>query len=203
MRLLSHLIAAVLVIPSTGSAQAVAGHTWELGVLLESVHFSRGLVDAAAPSDIAAGLRPSSGTGISAALARGGAAWRGELMVGWAGMRPQADNESVAVLDRTTRLTRFRFGAALQRRIVGIGTGTLALGAGPTVDWWRVIGEDRVRLGGAALAALRLPLGRWALENRLGLGLSESPFVPEDAGERYETRTLVSVTWGIAVRAPL
>jgi hypothetical protein len=33
--------------------------------------------------------------------------------------------------------------------------------------------------------------------------LSGSPFVPEDAGESYETRTLVSVTWGIAVRAPL
>jgi hypothetical protein len=203
MRLPSCLIAAaVLVLPSTGSAQA-AGPGWALGVLLESVHFSRGLVDGAAPSDIAAGLRPSSGTGISVALARGGAAWRGEVTAGWAGMRPQADNESVAVLDRTTRLTRFRLGGALERRLCGIGTGSLALGAGPTLDWWRVVGEDRVRFGGVAVAALRLPLGTWALENRLGLGLSGSPFVPDDAGESYETRTLVSVTWGIAMRAPL
>ena len=79
----------------------------------------------------------------------------------------------------------------------------MAVGAGPTVDWWRVIGEDRIRVGGAALAALRLPLGTWALENRLGLGISGSPFVPEDVGETYETRTLVSVTLGVAVRAPL
>jgi hypothetical protein len=118
-------------------------------------------------------------------------------------MRPQADNESVAVLDRTTRLTRFRVAGALQRRICGIGTGDLALGAGPALDWWRVIGEDRIRFGAAAFAALRLPLGAWALENRLGVGLAGSPFVPEDAGESYETRTLVSITWGIAVRAPL
>ncbi|MFL5516896.1 MAG: hypothetical protein ACJ8DJ_12110 [Gemmatimonadales bacterium] len=203
MRLTSCLMAAaVLIIPSyTGWAQA--GPRWELGVVLESVHFSRGLVDAAAPSDIAAGLRPSSGTGISVALTRGGAAWGGELMAGWAGMRPQADNESVVVLDRTTQLTRFRLGAALERRICGIGTGSLALGAGPTLDWWRVVGEDRVRLGWAAVAALRLPVGTWALENRLGLGFSGSPFVPDDAGESYETRTLVSVTWGIGVRAPL
>src|SRR3954464_12029131 len=108
MRLTSCLMAAaVLIIPSyTGWAQA--GPRWALGVLLESVHFSRGLVDAAAPSDIAAGLRPSSGTSISVALVRRGAAWRGELIAGWAGMRPQADNESVAILDQTTRLTRFR-----------------------------------------------------------------------------------------------
>jgi hypothetical protein len=196
------IAAAVLVLPSPGSAQT-AEPGWALGVLLESVHFSRGLVDAAAPSDIAAGLRPSSGTSISVALVRRGAAWRGELIAGWAGMRPQADNESVAILDQTTRLTRFRLGAALERRLCGIGTGSLALGAGPTLDWWRVVGEDRVRFGGAAVAALRLPLGTWALENRFGLGSSGSPFVPDDAGESYETRTLVSVTWGVAVRAPL
>jgi len=60
-----------------------------------------------------------------------------------------------------------------------------------------------VRFGGAAVAALRLPLGTWVLENRLGLGVSGSPFVPEDGGETYETRTLVSMTVGVAVRAPL
>ncbi|HEY9442260.1 MAG TPA: hypothetical protein VIQ25_03365 [Gemmatimonadales bacterium] len=204
MRLPPYLIAAILAIPVTGSAQVVPSPGWELGVLLESVRFSRGLVDAAAPSqDAAAGLRPASGTSIALTLARGGAAWRGELVAGWAGMRPQADNASVAVLDRTTRLTRWRLGAGLTRRLLGIGAGSLNLGAGPTLDWWRVIGEDRVRFGGAALAALRLPLGTWAVENRLGVGVSGSPFVSEDAGETYETRTLVSVTLGIVVRAPL
>ena len=205
MRLQPCLIAAaVLLIPVTGLAQVIPAPGWGLGVLLESVRFSRGLVDAAAPSeDIAAGLRPASGTGIALTLGRGGPAWRGELVAGWAGMRPQADNASVAVLDRTTRLTRWRLGAAVTRRLLGIGAGSLNLGAGPALDWWRVIGEDRVRFGGAALVALRLPLGTWALENRLGVEFSGSPFVPEDAGEGYETRTLVSVTLGIAVRAPL
>ena len=204
MRLPPCLIAAILAIPVTGSAQGVPSPGWELGVLLESVRFSRGLVDAAAPSeDVAAGLRPASGTSIALTLARGGAAWRGELVAGWAGMRPQADNPSVAVLDRTTRLTRWRLGAGVTRRLLGIGAGSLNLGAGPTLDWWRVIGEDRVRFGGAALAALRLPLGTWAMENRLGVGVSGSPFVSEDAGDTYETRTLVSVTLGIVIRAPL
>ena len=204
MRLPPCLIAAVLAIPVTGSAQAVPAPGWELGVLLESVRFSRGLVDAAAPSqDIAAGLRPAAGTSIALTLGRGGPAWRGELVAGWAGMRPQADNASVAVLDRTTRLTRWRLGAAVTRRLLGIGAGSLNLGAGPTLDWWRVIGEDRIRFGGAALAALRLPLGTWAVENRLGVGVSGSPFVSEDAGETYETRSLVSVTLGFVVRAPL
>jgi hypothetical protein len=204
MRLRQWLIAAALLAaPLTGTAQAVAAPGWELGALLESVRFSRGLVDAAGPPDVAVALRPSPGASIALILARGGPIWRGELVAGWAGMRPQADNESVAVLDRTTRLTRMRLGAGLERRLFGIGSGSVAVGAGPTVDWWRVIGEDRIRVGGAALAALRLPLGTWALENRLGLGISGSPFVPEDVGETYETRTLVSVTLGVAVRAPL
>jgi hypothetical protein len=204
MRLPPYLLASTLVLaPSIATAQVVPPHQWELGVLLESVRFSRGVVDAAAPSDIAAGLRPSSGTALALTLARNGASWRGELVAGWAGMRPQADNESVAVLDRTTHLTRMRLGAALERRLFRIGAGSLGLGAGPTLDWWRVIGDDRVRLGGAAVAALRLPLGAWVLENRLGLGVSGSPFVPEDVGETYETRTLLSMTVGVAVRAPL
>ena len=76
-------------------------------------------------------LRPASGTSIALTLARGGAAWRGELVAGWAGMRPQADNASVAVLDRTTRLTRWRLGAAVERRLFGIGAGSLESGAGP------------------------------------------------------------------------
>ena len=204
MRLPPWLIATtLLVLPTLSLAQAVAPPGWELGILLESVRFSRGLVDAAAPSDVAAGLRPSAGTALALTLARSGPAWRGELVAGWAGMRPQADNEGVAVLDRTTHLTRMRLGAALERSLFGIGTGSLALGVGPTLDWWRVVGEDRVRVGGSALVALRLPLGTWALDNRLGLGVSGSPFVPEDAGESYEARTLVSVTFGVAVRAPL
>jgi hypothetical protein len=203
MRLPQWLIVSVLLVaPTPGSAQAaLAG--WELGLLLESVRFSRGLVDAAAPPDVAAGLRPASGTEFALSLARSGTVWRGEVTAGWAGMRPQADNESVAVLDRTTRLTRVRLGATMERRLFGIGAGTLNLGIGPTLDWWRVVGDDRVRLGGAALVALRLPLGSWALENRLGLGVSGSPFLPEDAGETYETRNLVGVTLGVAVRAPL
>ncbi|HET7425032.1 MAG TPA: hypothetical protein VFJ92_15820 [Gemmatimonadales bacterium] len=204
MRVPPWLIATMLlVLPTISLAQAVAPPGWQLGILLESVRFSRGLVDAASPSDIAAGLRPSAGTALALTLARSGAVWRGELVAGWAGMRPQADNESVAVLDRTTHLTRMRLGAALERSLFGIGAASLALGAGPTLDWWRVVGEDRVRVGGAALVALRLPLGTWMLENRLGLGVSESPFVPEDVGETYETRTLLSVTLGLAVRAPL
>ncbi|HKU61908.1 MAG TPA: hypothetical protein VJQ44_11870 [Gemmatimonadales bacterium] len=204
MRLPKSCVAVLLVVfPPRAPAQAVAPPGWELGVLAESVRFSRGLVDGSDPSDVSAALRPSPGTGIGLLLARGGTAWRGELVAGWAGMRPQADNTNVAVLDRTTRLTRWRLEAELERRLFGVGAGSVALGAGPALDWWRIVGQDRVRLGGVARAALRVPLGTWALENRLGLGVSGSPFVPEDVGEAYEARALVTLTLGVAVRAPL
>lgn len=196
------IVATLLVAPVTASGQATETR-WELGVLLESAHFSRALVDASGHADTAPALRPSPGSGVALTLARGGPVWRGEVTAGWAGMRPQADNEAVAVLDRTTLLTRLRLGAALAGRLFRIGAGALAVGAGPTLDWWRVVGDDRVRPGGAALVALRLPLGTWALENRLAVGISGSPFVPEDIGGAYEARTLVSLTLGVALRAPL
>jgi hypothetical protein len=188
---------------SVGEAQAGHGARWQLGVLVESVHFGRSLVDGSAPSSEAAGLRPAGGVGVGLALARAGRSWRAELMAGWAGARPQADNASVAVTDRTTRLIRWRLSAAAERRLCAVGSGTLGFGAGPAVDWWRVSGESRVRVGGQAALALRLPLSGWELENRAGLGLSAGPFEPEDAGAEFRTRALLTLFLGMGVRAPL
>jgi hypothetical protein len=206
MRLLACMVATLALTPTPGQAQMQgASPTWHLGlgVRLESVRFSRALVDASAPSSEAAGLRPSGGIGIGLALSRSSASWRVELAAGWAGVRPQADNANLAITDKTTRLTRWRLGAAAERRLCSVGSGELALGAGPALDWWRVTGDDRVRLGGQGTVALRLPLGRWELENRLGLGVSGGPFVSDDAGAQFESRTLVSLILGIGVRAPL
>jgi hypothetical protein len=188
---------------SVAGAQAGPGARWQLGILVESLHFGRSLVDGSAPPSEAAGLRPAGGVGLGLTLARTGRAWRTELTAGWAGARPQADNASVAVTDRTTRLTRWRLGAAAERRLCAVGSGMLGFGAGPAVDWWRVAGESRVRVGGQAALALRLPLSGWELENRAGLGISAGPFEPDDAGAEFRARALVSLFLGMGVRAPL
>jgi hypothetical protein len=204
MRLPACLAAVLLVLaPSPGAAQVALAARWRLGVLLESLHFSRGLVDGSAPSEEAAGLRPSAGAGVGVVLARTSPSWRAELTAGWAGARPQADNAGVAITDKTTRLTRWRLGAAAEHRLGTLGAGTFGLAAGPTLDWWRIAGEDRLRLGGQAALALHLPISGWELENRLGLGVSASPFVPEDAGAEFQTKALVSLQLGLGVRAPL
>jgi hypothetical protein len=189
--------------PSAGGAQVGRAAPWRLGLRVESLHFSRALVDGSAPSSEAAGLRPSGGLGVGVVLARAGASWRAELSGGWAAVRPQADNGSVAITDKTARLTRWRLGATAERRLCGLGAGSLALGAGPTLDWWRITGESRVRLGGQAGVALRLPLSGWELENRLGLGVSGGPFRAEDAGAEFETRALLALFLGMGLRAPL
>jgi hypothetical protein len=197
---LATLTLTLALVPSTAGAQV---SPWRFGVLVESLHFSRALVDGSAPSSEAAGLRPSGGLGVGVALARAGHEWRAELRAGWAAVRPQADNGNVAITDKTARLTRWELGAAAEHRLCAVGVGTLALGAGPTLDWWRITGQSRLRLGAQAGLALRVPLSGWELENRLGVGLSGSPLVPEDAGANFETRTLVGLFLGMGVRAPL
>jgi len=188
---------------SAVGAQTGQGARWQLGVGVESLHFGRSLVDGSAPASEAAGLRPSGGLGLGVGLVRPGRSWRAELTIGWAGARPQADNASVAVTDRTTRLTRWRLGGAGERRLSGVGAGMLGIAAGPTLDWWRIAGQSRVRLGGQAALALRLPLARWELEQRVGFGVSASPFIPADAGAEFQPRALVSLFLGLGVRAPL
>ena len=204
MRLPAGLVAVLLLVaPSRGASQVSLPARWRLGALLESLHFSRGLVDGSVPFGDAAGLRPSGGLGVGVVLARTSPLWRAELMAGWAAARPQADNAGIAITDRTSRLTRWRLGAAAERRLCTVGAGTLGFAVGPALDWWRIAGEGRLRLGGQAALALHLPMSGWELENRLGLGVSASPFVPEDAGAEFETHALVSLLLGLGVRAPL
>jgi hypothetical protein len=204
MRLHSCLTLVILAFAtSPAGAQVGPERPWRLGVSVETLRFSRALVDAGAPSPEAAGLRPSGGAGIGVTLARGGRAWRADLTAGWAGARPQADNASATLIDNTARLTRWQLRAAVERRLCAVGAGMLGLGAGPAMDWWRIAGASRLRLGGQAALALRVPLAGWELENRLGAGVSGSPFVPEDAGAGFETRALVSLFLGMVVRAPL
>jgi hypothetical protein len=200
---LTLVILALALATSPGGAQVGPDRPWRLGVSIETLRFSRALVEAAAPTPEAAGLRPSAGAGIGVTLARDGRSWRADLTAAWAGVRPQADNASATLIDNTARLTRWQLRAAVERRLCALGAGMLALGAGPSMDWWRIAGTSRLRLGGQAALALRVPLAGWELENRLGAGVSGSPFVPEDAGAEFETRALVSLFLGLVVRAPL
>jgi hypothetical protein len=50
---------------------------------------------------------------------------------------------------------------------------------------------------------LRVPLGSWELQNRLGFGLSGSPIEAADIGDVAEVRGLRTLTIGIGMRTRL
>ncbi|MGH7701784.1 MAG: hypothetical protein ACREMO_01710, partial [Gemmatimonadales bacterium] len=77
------------------------------------------------------------------------------------------------------------------------------LGGGPTLDAWTIASFDgRISLGGQARLALRIPLGRWEVENTASVGWSQSPFTASDIPPGVELRTLrsQSLAWGIRYR---
>jgi hypothetical protein len=187
------------------AAQAQSGGTpgWRLGIAIEAIHFAESLIDTLAADATAAGLRPDGRLGVRLALGRAFGPWRAELETGWAAGRIEVGTDVVSLKDKTSRVTRWRLGAALGRRVGHVGAGEIELAAEPTLDWWRVSGADRLRAGAAAWLALRVPVGRWELENRIGGGVSGSPLEPEDAGPEFRRRTQVSVSAGVGLRLPL
>ena len=159
--------------------------------------------DAAAPAEAAADLRPSARTGFRAGVTHGFGAWRAQLEVGWAQGEAEAGNESVAVRDKTLDLSRYRVAPAVEARITGVGAGELAVALTPTLDLWRAGGSTRTRLGVEGRLALRVSLGRVALENRLAIGISGSPLDQEDLGAGFEMNELRWLAFGVGVWLPL
>jgi hypothetical protein len=69
----------------------------------------------------------------------------------------------------------------------------------PTLDLWAVDGESRVRAGAEARLVLRVPLGAFELENRIGVGFSGNPIEVTDIGEVSDLRGLRTVLVGIGL----
>ena len=176
---------------------------WSLTAGLDGMRFAAAARDPGALPSSAVDLRPSGRIGGRLTLQRASGAWRAELGVGWAPGGVEVRNDALAIRDRTADLSRYRVGAAIERRLTGSAAGELALGAGPALDLWSVAGDHRLRLGGVVALMVRLPLGRLALENRLAVGVTGSPLEPADVEGGFEARALRSVEFGVGLRLPL
>jgi hypothetical protein len=108
----------------------------------------------------------------------------------------------VAIRDLTADVTRYRLAIAISRAIAAVGTGELALELAPTLDRWSVDGTHRTRGGAEGRLALRIPLGSWEVEQRLGFGLSGSPIEAADIGAA-EQRGLRTLMIGFGMRTRL
>ena len=203
MRCTPVLLIVLACLAPPAAAQSGAAPGWRLGVAIEAIRFGESLVDTLSADDTAAGLRPDGRLGVRLALARAFGPWRAELQTGWAAGRIEVGTDVVSLKDKTSRVTRWRLAAGMGRRLGHLGTGEIELAAGPTLDWWQVSGADRVRAGAAAWLALRVPIGRWEMENRIGGGVSGSPLEPDDAGPQFRGRTQVSLSAGVGLRLPL
>jgi hypothetical protein len=176
---------------------------WHLSLAGEGLHFSRAAVDTSVPPDLSASLRPTSRVGVQIGLDRAFGRWEAAISAGYAGGQVEIYNQSVRVVDRTAQITRYRLAASAGRALTEVGSGRLVAQAGPTVDLWTVDGDQRVKPGVEVGLALRLPLGRLELENRIRLGISGSPITQADIGHSGKSRSLRTLAFGVGLRVRL
>jgi hypothetical protein len=194
------LLARPAILPAQDSGPAAG---WSLTLGGEGMRFGRVARDTAVPADRESDLRPNGRAGLRAMLARTVGAWEVQLELGWAQGDAEVSSPVLTVRDRTLDLSRYRLAPGLERRAGRVGAGELAVGLAPTLDLWTAGGESRFRLGLEGRVALRVPLGRMALENRLALGLSGPPLNQEDLGDDFERKNLISAAFGVGLRLPL
>jgi hypothetical protein len=178
---LTFLVALAFLSPARGRQQAAPAPRWHV-TIGEGLRFSRGATDTSEVPDVRASLRPTARLGVHLGLSRSLGAWEADIGAEYAGGQVEAYNAALKIVDRTAPITRYRIGDAVGRRLIGAGAGYFAVLLGPTVDMWAVDGEHRVRVGGEVRVALRLPLGKVELENRITVGLSASPIEADDVG---------------------
>jgi hypothetical protein len=201
---LIHVLALALFAWQGAQAQSTSQDSgWHFTVAAEGLHFSAAAVDTSAPPDTRASLRPSARVGVQVGLDRDFGWWEVGVSAGYAGGQAEVYNASVKLVDRTAPITRYRLAASAGRALTHVGSGRLVALAAPTADLWAVDGDHRLRLGMEARLALRLPLGRFELENRITLGMSGSPIAQQDIGQGGARRRLRTLAVGVGVRAPL
>jgi hypothetical protein len=201
MPLPCRLLVLLLLFAGPLPAQSPAG--WTLTVGLDGLRFATAAEDTVTPGGAAVSLRPSGRIGGRVGLQRRIGGWGLGVLLGWAAGEVEASNEAVAIRDRTADLSRYRVALALERRVASVGAGTLAVAVSPGLDLWTVEGNTRTRAGAEAWVALRLPVGRVEVEQRLAFGLSGSPIEQADVGEEFDLRALRTLVFGVGVRLPL
>jgi hypothetical protein len=199
MRLHPSLLLSLLAAASPTAAQTPADDTgWRLGGGVEAVRFGHVAVSEAAPG-VAAEVRPSGRPAFHLSVGRKYGAWGLDLEAGWAGGHIEAGNDALSIQDRTSDISRYRLAIGIGRQVATTGTGVIAIALAPTLDLWAVDGESRVRAGAEARLVLRVPLGAFELENRIGVGFSGNPIEVTDIGEVSDLRGLRTVLVGIGL----
>jgi hypothetical protein len=194
----------LIALPAAGAAQDFpAPSPWTLTVGGDGIRFGPVARDALAPAESALDLRPSARAGLRATLARAFGGWRVQLEAGWAGGGAEVANETVAVRDKTLDLSRYRIATALERRLAVLGAGELTGALAPALDLWQADGNTRQRFGLEVRLAVRVPLGKLGLENRVALGFSGSPLDAEDLGDGFESEGLRWLAFGVGLSVRL
>ena len=170
---------------------------WSVGVEGTYNSFSGGATDQSGSR-----ILPTDRFGFSVLGARALGPWLLRMEVGMAtGHIVGSDSGSTVELTRlTTSMPRYRIEPLGGRLVTGLGSGGLFVYVGPTLDWWRLDGYTRFTLGGEARLAVQAPLGRFVLENYVGVGIAPQPFPPADLTPEITTQSLVTFTLGLSLR---
>ena len=194
-------LAVATLVPIAASSQ-VLRDGWSLQVGIAHESFAGGSEDTTI-----AGTRvevfPSGRAGYEAAVGWRRRGWDVGLALGYSNGNLTADAKSLAAVDKSGGVKRYRAGLTLARRVAQLGAGSLSLSAGPTLDHWDLTGiGTRTTFGARGGLLLRFPLGRLELENAVIYGLSASPFNQEDVAPSGRLKTLRAFSFGAGLRYP-
>ncbi|HET7109319.1 MAG TPA: hypothetical protein VFI41_00490 [Gemmatimonadales bacterium] len=186
----------LLAAPKSGAAQQAAG--WAISGSVAQTWFSH------AATGESTDFGPSPGLTVGVGFTRHFAKWEASLVADNAPSVLRA-SDSVSVL-QISALSFGRTGLAflLGRTLSRAGSASVIAGAGVRLDAWSLPEEEhRWRAGGEVHAALRFDAGALAIENRLTVGLSGSPFDAADLPGGYRRETLKWMEVGLGVRVGL
>ncbi|HEU4699195.1 MAG TPA: hypothetical protein VFS40_08445 [Gemmatimonadales bacterium] len=196
------LCGSALVHAPAARAQERSPHAWRVGLVADFPTFrgaSRDTLEAEATS-----VRPGQALALGVSVARVWAAWDATLDVSYLPSHVEAESPELLVRARSATLERLRLAPLLGRRLTGLSTGGLWLQAGPTLDFWSLDGsEDRTVVGAQGRLALRLPMGRFELENVVAYQWSPGPFRAGELPPGYARRALRAVAVGANLRLGL
>jgi hypothetical protein len=180
--------------PPRLSAQA---RPWSAGVEAAWNGFSGGVTNQAGSR-----ILPSNRFAFSAIGARELGRWQLRLEAGVAGghLVGRDSASTVELARRDTGMSRYRIEPLVGREVAGLGSGSLLVSLGPTLDWWRLEGNTRFTIGGEIRVAVQAPLGRVLLENYLGLGIAPQPFPTVELAPDVTTHTLSTLALGLSLR---
>lgn len=195
--LLACCVALVRAVPA--GAQDHPVRAWHVGLAADLPAFfgaSRDTIEVEGTS-----VRPGQALALGLSVARAWHAWDATLDLTYLPSHVEAASPELLVQARGITLERLRLAPLLGRRLAGLPTGSLWLQAGPTIDFWSADGNDsRTVVGAQGRLALRLPLGRFELENVLAYQWSAGPFREDELPAGYARRALHAVAVGANLR---